>query len=282
VKVDITLRTLVGPGTPALIRLLSGSTGAARLPTEFPAVGDQRVDTLVELADGRVLHVEWQSDGDASMPRRMLAYWLRISERHPGRTIEQVVVQVGGRTAIPSRLETANLWFRYRVLDSRDLNPAPLLASPASADNIFALLCGRGDLSATVRAILGRLTLLDERERRDALTQLLILAGQRAVTDLVLQEVNAMPLHIDTDKDPYLAELVRKGHLKGLAEGEARGEARALTRALIRTLEKRFGPLDTGTRERILATGADTMETWLDRAIDAPNLAAVLGDGPAN
>lgn len=55
-------------------------------------------------------------------------------------------------------------------------------------------------------------------------------------------------------------------------QGRAEGEARAL----IRLLEKRFGPMSSDLRQRIFSSGVTTIETWLDRAIDAPELLRVF------
>lgn len=277
-KLDITLRTLTGLGTPALIRMLAGAGFAGSLPTEFPDARDRRVDTLVRLDDGRILHLEWQANADEAMPRRMLWYWLLITEAHPNVPVDQVVIQVGGSAPITDRLQAPGLSFAYRVVDSRSLDPAPLLASPAVEDNLLAILCGRHHLTPTVRAILARLTPLDERARRDALTRLLILAGLRGVTQLVVEEVQAMPLQVDVERDPYLAELVRKGQTEALARGHAQGEAAAL----LRVAERRFGPLPASARERIAAADPETVEGWLDRVLEATSLDDLLSDRPAN
>ncbi|HYD70758.1 hypothetical protein [Azospirillum sp.] len=267
---DITLRTLTGPGTPALIRMLAGAGVAGSLPTEFPDARDRRVDTLVRLDDGRILHLEWQARADPAMPRRMLWYWLLITEAHPGVPVEQVVIQAGGAAPIAGRLEAPGLSFAYRVVDSRSLDPAPLLASPAVEDNLLAILCGRDHLTPTVRAILARLAPLDERARRDALTRLLILAGLRGVTRQVLEEVRAMPLQVDVESDPYLAGLVDRGRVQGEAA------------ALLRVAERRFGPLPADVRERIAAADPETVEGWLDRVLDAASLEDLLAARPAN
>lgn len=81
-KLDVTLRSLIARGAPALVRLIAGADLAAALPTEFPETRDQRVDTLVRLVDGRILHIEWQADFDGEMPWRMLRYRLLIHTRY--------------------------------------------------------------------------------------------------------------------------------------------------------------------------------------------------------
>lgn len=64
-KLDITLRSLAGTGSPALIRQIAGAV--ADRPTEIPNVRDRRVDTLV---------LEW-----ATLPPDRHASWaLRLCD----------------------------------------------------------------------------------------------------------------------------------------------------------------------------------------------------------
>ena len=121
-KFDITLRSLTAMGSPALIGMVSGARVVERLPTEFPEARDRRVDTLVRLDDGRILHIEWQSGYDPAMPWRMLGYRLPISASYPGVPVHQVVIQVGGSRLVAGSLEAEGLAFHYRVLDSRKMD----------------------------------------------------------------------------------------------------------------------------------------------------------------
>lgn len=66
------------------------------------------------------------------------------------------------------------------------------------------------------------------------------------------------------------------GHQEGRQEGLEAGrqaEARAL---LLRLLSKRFGPVGEDTQQRIAEASTAQLETWADRLLDAPNLAAVF------
>lgn len=59
---------------------------------------------------------------------------------------------------------------------------------------------------------------------------------------------------------------------KGLAEGEAKGEARLLSRVL----EKRFGELPGSVRQRISAADVASIDAWVERVLDAPDLQSVF------
>jgi len=273
-KLDITLRCLSAGQAKALIRLVSGQMLARALPTEHPETKDQRVDTLCLLEDGSVLHIEWQACYDDEMPWRMLRYWVVIAGAHRGRHVRQVVIQVGGKTLVGDRLERPGLSYRYLVIDSRTIDRGPLLESAEIEDNILAILFGADDLRPTIRVILSRIARLDEQPRRDALTQLTILAAFRQVAHLIEEEMTAMPLVVDFAQDPYFARLFRKMTDEARDEGREKGESLML----VRLLERRFGALPADLRSRILAFDSDTAEACADRMFDAPTLAAVLGD----
>ena len=55
---------------------------------------------------------------------------------------------------------------------------------------------------------------------------------------------------------------------KGKAEGEAK--------VLAQLLEKRFGAIPASLRQRIFAADVTSIETWVERAFDAPDLQSVF------
>jgi hypothetical protein len=61
---------------------------------------------------------------------------------------------------------------------------------------------------------------------------------------------------------------------ESLQQGEQKGEAKAL----LLVLEKRFGFVDQGTRDRIAAADADLLLEWLGRFTTATSLADVFGN----
>jgi len=59
---------------------------------------------------------------------------------------------------------------------------------------------------------------------------------------------------------------------RGMAEGKVEGEARILSRLL----ERRFGVVPEHLRQRIFAADVHTIESWVERAFDAPDLNSVF------
>jgi hypothetical protein len=72
--------------------------------------------------------------------------------------------------------------------------------------------------------------------------------------------------------ESMLAERIDSWNQKLKEEGQQEGEARAL----LRLLERRFGAVDTGTRDRIAAADSDLLLRWIDRFPDAETLTEVF------
>ena len=70
-----------------------------------------------------------------------------------------------------------------------------------------------------------------------------------------------------------------EGRTEGRIEGRIEGRNQVLREWLLRMLNQRFGPLPEDVVTRIDATGPADHDVWFDRAITAPTLADVFGDG---
>src|SRR5438046_4164757 len=123
---DVALKLLLRQSAMA-IRELTGTVIAKWLDVELPKVQTRRADLLGETADGRLVHLELQSQNDAIMPLRMAEYCLgviRLFEKFP----RQILLYVG---ETPLRMESELLGpdvsFRYRAIDIRALDGAVLL-----------------------------------------------------------------------------------------------------------------------------------------------------------
>jgi len=63
---------------------------------------------------------------------------------------------------------------------------------------------------------------------------------------------------------------------RGMAEGKAEGKVEGEARILSRLLERRFGVVPEHLRQRIFAADVHEIESWVERAFDAPDLNSVF------
>ena len=282
---DLTLKTLFANAPERLIESLLGSPLAIAelLTVEYPAVRVRRADLVARLADGRLLHLELQSTSE-DISWRELEYYALIRRTYDQPPL-QIVLYVGsGKMRIPSGIEEENLKFRYRVVDIRELEGEPLLASNSVEDNLLAVLCRLPDSREAVRRIVRRIAALPPVERQDAVAKLLILSGLRGLNQVVREEVQDMPITFDIEENPFLRELYQKAKREGEQEGreEGRQEGRQAGRAegeqtiLRRQLERRFGLLPAWAVDQIERADTALLEVWGLRLLEARTLEQVL------
>ena len=75
-----------------------------------------------------------------------------------------------------------------------------------------------------------------------------------------------------------LSERLEEWALAYKAEGELKGEIKGERLALQRLLARRFGAMPTEVTERIANAGQPEIELWLDRVLDAKQLADIFND----
>ena len=94
---------------------------------------------------------------------------------------------------------------------------------------------------------------------------------------LTLEELEPMLAErIDSWNEQLREESRQQGLQRGLQQGLQQGLQAGEAKALLRLLEKRFGPLDQVTRDRITAADADLLLEWIDRFSTAESLADVF------
>jgi predicted transposase YdaD len=271
-RYDTTLKTLFQAPPQQLLRLLVGGQAREMLTVEYPTVRMRRPDLVVRLTDGRLYHLELQSDNDAAMPWRMLEYYGLLYQRY-GQQPLQHVLYVGERPmSLVAQIDHATLLFEYEAIDVRTLDGQPLLHSTVLEDNILALLCRGGATRATVQYILVRIANLSGTAQIEALTTLLILAGLRHLQPLVREETQQMAITLDIENNPFLREIFEEGRQEGRQEGQIEGE-RALVR---RQLARRFGVVPAWAEQHIAAADTTTLEQWGLRLLDTTSLEEVF------
>jgi putative YhgA-like transposase len=104
---------------------------------------------------------------------------------------------------------------------------------------------------------------------------------KRLFSELVRQVILGLGMELRVPYDllemkTMIATLGETWKQEWLAEGEAVGKAKGIAEAVIRLLVKRFGPLPSSLQSRIYSADLQSLESWFDRAINAPDLSAVF------
>jgi predicted transposase YdaD len=262
---DITLKNILTRLAGSALEGITGFAVERWHNVEFQAVRESRVGLLGETSGGQLVHIELQSSNHSRMATRMLEYAVDIRRRFD-RFPEQLVLYVGYE---PMRMESCLVapWgtFSYRLIDIRELDAEPLLASHRLEENLIAILMRLRDESEAARLIYARIAATKPEERGGAIEELTILAGLRKLESVIRREIERMPITEDIMNHELIGPAIRKGR----TEGERI--------VILRLIEKRFGPVPEWARRRIEDLSAPDLEPVELRLLDAGSLKDLLG-----
>ena len=290
---DSALKSLLTRPSGSVLTALTGFKVDRWHNVELPAVRHRRADLLGETREGGLIHIELQSANHARMSRRMLEYSLAI-ERKFGRFPEQAVLYVGAAPLLMERfLKGPRLSFDCPILDVRELDSEPLLASSRLEDNVIAILTRLDNEREAVRRILAKIAMSEPGVRATAMSELMTLAGLRKLETVIERETEQMPILDDImdhevlgrerkrgialGREKGLEEGLAEGLAKGLERGLAEGLAKGEQRVVLRLIGKRFGPVPVWARKRIEALSGPALEQVGLRLLDASSLEELLG-----
>lgn len=81
---------------------------------------------------------------------------------------------------------------------------------------------------------------------------------------------------IDLKQTRFYQQARSEGWQEGEKKGEEKGRVEGEATLLLRLLERRFGPLPTGMRQRIAAADAETLLVYGERVLDVKSLDEVF------
>jgi predicted transposase YdaD len=287
-KYDTTFKELF-PDVKVLFKLLTNSNVLSIENIEFPGVQQRRADLIATLENNQLLHLELQSDNDEKMLWRELEYCGLIAQRYQ-QVPFQIVLYIGEQTPrFEAQINTADLTYRYHVINIKDLDCTALLQSESLSDNLLALLGKLQDKAAAFQKVMNKIAKLPQNKRADTLEKLAILVGLRPKElPLLLEKEKYMSISIDLEQNPIFVEIfnryTQRGEQRGIQIGEQRGEQRGIQigeqrgeqygkkSLLQKQLEKRFGILPLWAVSRLEQATSQQLEQWSLQIFDAQHL----------
>ncbi len=273
---DIALKTLLLRSASLFLGQVSGASSARWSDVELVNMENRRVDLLGETESGELIQLEFQSTNDRQMLRRMAEYSWAI-QRQFGRMPRQTVVYIGRRQMrMKTEFHGPDQWFRYKLVDIRDLDGDELIRSGDTSDSIVAVLARLSDRRAAVRKILNRISALDPVAREEGLRILTLLSGLREMEQVVREEAAYMPIIVDVMQNKILGPEIRKALKQGRKEGVREGREQGQLTLLTRMIEARFGPLPHWAKRRLSEMPAAEFERLGLSMINASSLKELL------
>ncbi len=245
-------------GQPEQLTILS--------PTEL-SLEPIRADALILLQSSDVvLHLEFQTSPDETMPFRMADYRLRVYRRFPNKSMRQVVVYLkstGSDSVQQDTFSISGLTHQFEVIRLWEQPTSELLKSPGLLP--LAVLGQSSDRSQTLRQVSSIIdTINDKRLQSNITAATSILAG------LVLKKdfIRAV-LREDIMQDSVIyQDIVATATAKGKAEGRAEGIKEGEVSLVLRQLKRRLGQIESEDENRINQLSLEQLEALGEALLD--------------
>lgn len=262
-RYDVSLKSLfLREGDGIIRRLLFGGKVIEFLATEQPQIFNRRADLVVRTEDGSLHHVEFQTSNETGFALRMLEYYAYLARVHK-QHISQVVLYLGPE---PLRLEPAytspSIGFRFEIVNLREFDAEPLLASEDWADNVLALLA-KGEPEKALGVVLSRLRAMKSDDQNWAVGTLVQLSGILGMEEIVNDRLTEVGM-IDLMENKILAPLILRAEQKGQQD------------LLQELLTEKFGSLPVWALQRLQGASTDDLYTWAKRILHSTTLEDTL------
>lgn len=254
---DVSLKLLFHHSKGLVARRLFGGPVVEWVNVEQPKVTNLRADLLARLEDGSLRHVEVQAKNEPEMGRRQAEYYMgfhRLLREH----VEQIVLYIG-REPLRMRpvFETPTMRYEFQLLDMRDFDGEPLLASDDWGDNLLALLTSVEQERVLLR-VEQQIRRLKGEEQETAAGLFVVLSGILGLEETVVRRLNM----IDIMENKVLGPAILKGEATMLA----------------RLLEKRFGELPEWITEKLANAKEAELIVWGERLMSGQTLVEIFHD----
>jgi hypothetical protein len=234
--------------------------------------------------------IEHKSTPDGKVALQLLRYMVRIWERegrgngllpaiyplvvYHGRPKWRVPLRFSAMLAAPEEAKRHLLDFPFGLLDLGQVGDQELSRERELRAGLTVLKYSMRVTSENIEEVILRV-LSQVRGASDELFGLVVryMITAYGPASLGWRQVESAMRRSMSDREQ---EMLSRAARELVAEGEARGEAKAL----IRILERRFKALPEDVLRRIGSAAPGDLESWLDRAVDAPSLEAVFS-GPS-
>jgi predicted transposase/invertase (TIGR01784 family) len=218
-----------------------------------------RADALILLnSDNFILHIEFQTEPDPTMPFRMADYRLRVFRRFPAKQMRQVVVYLtrsNSELVYQNSFEIPGTRHEFEVIRLWEQATQPFLDSTGLLP--LAVLTQSPDTAQTLRQVASRVEAIPElRVQSNVAASAGILAGLLLERDFINQVLR---------RDIMQQSVIYQDILQ---EGEQTGALKEGQSLVLRQLTRRFGELSPELRSQIQSLSLIQLENLGEALLD--------------
>jgi predicted transposase/invertase (TIGR01784 family) len=194
-----------------------------------------RADSLIILESSNIiLHLEFQTQPDSTIPFRMIDYCVRIYRRYPEKRLHQVVIYLKPTTSelvYQNSFTISQTRHEFKVIRLWEVKSTELLEYEGLLP--LAVLGKTEDTRATLSQVAREIDkITDRRERSNVAASTQILAGLVLEKELIRKILREEIMKESVIYQDIIAEGIAKGEAQGIVKGEASLILRLLNRKL--------------------------------------------------
>lgn len=274
-RYDVSLKALfLREGDGIIRRRLFGGRVTEHLSTEQPQVLNNRADMVVRTEDGSLHHVEFQVANEVGFGLRMFAYYAYLLCAYDQHVVQTVLYLGQEPLRLDTGYSTPSMNFRFEIINLRELEAEPLLASDDWADIALALLA-KGDRERALAVAVARLRQMQREERAWASGTLLLLSGILKIEDTVNERMKEAGM-INLMENKVVGPMILQAEQKGRSEGRQEGRQEGMQGLLLDLLTEKFGALPDWATERLRSASGEELHVWAKRVLHSASLDETL------
>jgi predicted transposase/invertase (TIGR01784 family) len=251
--------------------LLGQAIALTKLEPSELAVEPIRADSLIFLqSEDLILHCEFQTAADPTIPFRMADYRLRAYRRFPGKKMHQVVVylrQTESPAVTQTRFELENTVHQFNVIRLWEQLTEPFLTRSGLLP--FAVLTQTSNQAQVLQQVANRIEILaDVNQRRNLAAASGLLAGLILNKTIIRQLLREELMRESVIFQELEAEAMQKGWLRGHDQGLQEGLQQEGKMIVIRQLTRRLGNVPAEAIAKISALTLAELEALSEALLD--------------
>ena len=238
-------------------------------PTEL-SVEPIRADSIILLQSSEVvLHCEFQTDPDSTMPFRMADYRLRVHRKFPRKRMVQVVIylrETNSELVYQTTFQAGELNHTFQVIRIWEVPISVLLGATGLLP--YAVLGQTEDRVGVLQQVSTLVADLPRREQSNLIAVTSVLAGLQLDRAIIQRLMRSEIMKESVIYQDILAQGEQKGRTEGEQKGRTEGRAEEARSIITRLLTKRFGTLSVELKAKINALEIDRIESLGEDLLD--------------
>ncbi len=247
------------------------SKGLTKLsPTEL-SVEPIRADALILLQSPEiVLHLEFQTSPDETIPFRMADYRLRVHRRYPDKNMRQIVIYLkstGSELVKQNVFTISGMRHEFEVIRLWEQPISDFVPFPGLLP--LAVLGRTEDRTQTLREVSSLIdNLEDRREQSNIAAATSLLAGLVLEKEVIQQILREEIMQESVIYQDIKAQGIKQGLQQGLEQGRQQGLQQGQVILVLRQLKRRIGDLELEDETSITELSVEQLEALGDALLD--------------